>query len=169
MKSTYPTYREAARQPAHRSLFREALARRARPAGDADPVHEYLIDQANLRGFHGAYSGRADLGTLDAALTLEEIIVGLLQPHAPAEGRVLKLVVRMLQSGQVDPDRLLFLARREIATGVLAWLVDLVPAAERNEHLERLGAMLRRHPPRHARPPNVRYDPRRLVRRPGLR
>lgn len=163
------TYAVTSRQPPHRSFFRDALARRSRPVrAGRDAVHEYLIDQANLRGFLGAYSDRSDLGVRDPLLSLEEIVVGLLQPHAPAEPRVLKLVVRMLQSGAINPARLLFLARRERALGVLAWLTGLIPDEERSQPIVDLEERLRRDPPRDRRRPNIRYDPRRLGRRAGI-
>ncbi|MGH7820114.1 MAG: hypothetical protein ACREQ9_10090 [Candidatus Binatia bacterium] len=169
MRAGLETYAVKMRQPPHRSFFRNALARRARPVGAGrDAVHEYLIDQANLRVFHGAYSDRSDLGARDPLLDLEDIVVGLLQPHAPAEPRVLKLVVRILQSGSIDPARLLLLARRERALGVLTWLVGLIPAEERNDPIRDLEERLRRNPPRDKRRPSIRYDPRRLVRRAGL-
>jgi hypothetical protein len=59
----------------HRSFFRRSLRLRAsgEAAGGEDPVHEYLIDQANLRGYLGAYSDREDRGRIDPNLTIEEI------------------------------------------------------------------------------------------------
>lgn len=166
MPQRFPTYGESARQPAHRSFFRQALVRRARPVAQGqDSVHEYLIDQANLRGFLGAFSNRDDLGELDPELCLEAIVVGLLQPHAPAEPRVVKLVVRVLQSGRVDPEHLLLLARRERALPALAWALDLIPPPERNEAILDLEERMRRNPPRDPRRPRIRYDARRLLRR----
>jgi hypothetical protein len=160
------TYAEKTRRSPHRSLFRDALAQRARAvAPGCDAVHEYLIDQANLRGFLGAYSNREDLGALDPSLRVEEIAVGLLQPHAPAEGRVLKLVLRMVQSDRLDLDRLLLLARRERALPVLAWLVDLVPEPERTPPVRALAERLARHPPRDSSRPELDYTPSRLLRR----
>lgn len=166
MPQRFPTYGESSRQPAHRSFFRRALERRARPASAGqDPVHEYLIDQANLRGFFGAFSNRDDLGELDPDLSLEAIVVGLLQPHAPAEPRVVKLVVRILQSDKVDPERLLLLGRRERALPAIAWILDLLPASERNQATLALEQRLRRKPSRDPRRPRVTYDARRLERR----
>src|SRR5438874_2547848 len=47
-----PTYAERLGLLPHRSFFRAALEGRARAVfGAQDVVHEYLIDQANLRGF----------------------------------------------------------------------------------------------------------------------
>lgn len=131
---------------------------------ELDPVEEYLIDQANLRGFFGAFSDRDDLGVLDVDLRLEEIIVGLLQPHAPADPRVVKLVVRILQRGSIDPERLLLLAKRERALPVLAWIVDLIPPEERVGSVVPIGERIARTPPRETRRPRMRYDPDRLMR-----
>ena len=86
---------------------------------------------AQARGDWQAH--RDDWGDLAPDLSLEDIVVGLLQPHAPADLRALKLVVRILQSGRVSLDGLVFLARRERALSVLAWLVDLIPEAECTE------------------------------------
>lgn len=131
-----------------------------------DPVHEFLIDQANLRGIGGAVSARSDLGELDPDLALEEIVVGLLQPHAPAEVRVVKLVVRILQSGRCDPARLVFFAKRELALAALRWVVSLVPEPERNDAIRNVEAALERTPPRGERTPRLNYSTDRLVRRP---
>src|SRR5437867_446928 len=121
------TYAESARTMAHRSFCRMGLARKARPVPSGqDSIHEYLIDQANLRGYHGAYSDRSNLGVEDPGLSLEDIVVGLLHPAAPAEGRILKLVVRILQSGRLDLQRLHLRARREHALANLAWLVERI-------------------------------------------
>lgn len=164
------TWGERARQPRHLSFFRRDLAERAERAAarypeGADPIHEYLVDQANLRGYVGAFSSRSDRGVLDEALGEEDIVVGLLQPHAPAETRVLKLVVRMLQGSGYDPERLLLLARRERAIDLLDQLVRWIPEAEVTPPLAALREALARRPPRAPRPPALRYDPRRLLRR----
>jgi hypothetical protein len=153
------TFGAAFSQPEHRSFWRDALTARA----GGRPLDEWLLAQANLRGFFGAF-GVDDLGPIDAALSVEEIVCGLLQPHGAADGRLFKLVVRILQSGAVDPTELAELARRERADVVLAWLLQQVPEVERNEAIDAVKAALR--PPRGQRPPNFRYDPGRLVRRP---
>lgn len=160
MSLVEPTYAEKLGVPCHRSFFRDALARRA---GSMGP-QEYLIDQANLRGFRGAYSDRSDLGELDPALSLEDIVVGLLQPQAPAEVRVVKLIVRMLQSGRLDPARLWLGARREKADSVLAWVLGLIPEQEQNEAVQAIQVVVDAHPVRDTRRPTVRYDPKRLLR-----
>lgn len=151
-----PTYAERTGLPSHVSLARRALGPRA---------HEHLIDQANLRGYLGGWTAR-DYGALDPSLGLEEIVVGLLHPEAPIEARVLKLVVRILQSGDVDLRRLHFVARRERALAHLAWLVALVPAPERNEPVRELEALIVARPPRLDVRPTYAYSPDRLL---GLR
>ena len=167
MRVKRPTYAERAHTMIHRSFFRLALARNARPVPSGqDAVHEHLIDQANLRGYRGAYSDRTDLGIEDSGLSDEDIVVGLLHPAAPTEGRVLKLVLRMLQSGRLDLRRLHLRARRERALANLAWLVERIPAEERTPSILQLEALLREHPPRERRP-TLDYDPSRLRRRRG--
>ncbi|MBI2374627.1 MAG: hypothetical protein HYV07_11585 [Deltaproteobacteria bacterium] len=147
----------------HRSFFRMRLSERAQPTDDVDPVQEYLISQANLRGFHGAYTTQSS--ELDSELSLEEIIAGLLMPHADADGRVLKLVLRILQSGQVDLERLLLICRAERALGTLAWLVELVPEEERSAPVVALSKKLIAAPPRDFRRPKYDYSPQRLIRK----
>ncbi len=148
-----PTYAERTGLPAHISLARRALG---------PDAHEYLIDQANLRGYLGAWTAR-DHGTLDDSLGLEEIVVGLLHPAAPLEARVLKLIVRILQSGDLDLPRLHLEARRERALAHLAWLVELVPAPERNEPVRELERLIASHPPRQTVRPAYNYSPNRLL------
>ncbi len=139
-------------------------------ASEADPVHEYLIDQANLRGYRGAFSSREDLGQLDDNITTEDIVVGLLQPHAPVEPRVIKLVVRILQSGHIDTTHLVFLARRERALPMLIWLVDLIPDPERTTPIVTLKQELdASSPPRNPRRPTISYAPERLLKPKHLR
>jgi hypothetical protein len=151
----------------HRSFFRLSLARKARPVpSDQDSVHEYLIDQANLRGYHGAYSDRSNLGIEDPGLSLEDIIVGLLHPAAPAEGRVLKLILRILQSGRLDLRRLHLCARRERALANLAWLIERIPAEEQTPPIQELEMLLRERAPRERRP-TLHYESSRLLRRRG--
>lgn len=128
-------------------------------------MHEYLVDQANLRGFLGAYSARGPRGTIDPELSLEDIVVGLLQPHAPAEVRIIKLVVRILQHPALEVSRLLFYARRERALDPLAWIVAPIPDVERTATIDALTEALAANPPRAPRPPSLRYDPSRLIRK----
>lgn len=166
MKAALESYGQKARVPAHVSFFRRRLAARARPAAAGqDPVHEYLIDQANLRGYLGAFSDRDDLGALDPELSREEILVGLLQPHAPADLRAVKLVVRMLQAPDLDVPRLVLLAKRERALENLGWVVSLVPQPELIGSLRPLKQRLEATPPRDPRRPQINYSPDRLLRR----
>ncbi|MFZ5471033.1 MAG: hypothetical protein ACOZIN_16525 [Myxococcota bacterium] len=157
------TIAQASRQLAPRSFWYQGLTRRAQKR----PVDAWLIEQANLRGFFGA----AVLPTgasIDPALALEEIVIGLLSPHAPMEGRALKLIVRLLQSGQLDTDRLRLLAKRERAEPMLHWLLTRIPPEERNPSIEKLRALFAS-PPRGYRPIQYDYDASRLIRRPATR
>jgi hypothetical protein len=90
-----------------------------------------------------AFGVAAPTDAPDPSVTLEAIVCGLLQPHGVADGRLFKLVVRILQSGQVDTRALSALARRERSDHVLAWLLDRVPEAERNGPLEEARAAIR--------------------------
>jgi hypothetical protein len=155
---------EAHRQLPHRSFWREALQVRAAPLD----VDDWLVEQANQHGFFGAFRVPPAASMLDHDLSLEDIVVGLCMPHAPADARSLKLVVRILQSGRVDPARLALRARRERADFVLHWLLRIVPPEERNDALEHVAKSFLQ-PPRGLREHDFRYDPRRLVRRPFRR
>ena len=101
---------------------------------------------------------------MDPSLGLEELVVALVCPHAPADGRTFKLVVRVLQSADVDVARLAFLAKRERASGVLYWLLSIVPEPERNERLSRVARTFSA-PPRGYRGVSYRYDAQRLIKR----
>lgn len=151
---------EAHHQQAHRSLWRRALARRA----GEQPLDDWLVEQANLRGFHGAFLARPVGVEVDDGLSLEDIVVGLCQPHAPADARTLKLALRILQSGQVDPDHLAWLARKERADFVLYWFLQIVPNEERNDAVDQVASRFAS-PPRGQRRASYRYDPARLLRR----
>lgn len=126
--------------------------------------HEYLIDEANLRGFWGAFRASTAERALDPELSLEDVVVGLLAPQAPAEARIFKLVLRILQSGRLDCRKLAFRARRERAECALYWLLQQVPIEERNAPVLQLLDQWP-NPPRGYRPLDYQYDPRRLVRR----
>jgi hypothetical protein len=126
-----------------------------------------LVEQANLRGFFGAFGPDAPKGPIDESLTLEEIVCGLLAPQGPADGRLFKLVLRILQSGRVDPTNLALLARRERADHVLVWLLAGVPAVERNPAIDAVASTMGC--PRGHRPPRFDYDMNRLLRRPFRR
>ncbi len=151
-------------QTPHRSLWREGLRRRAVGHTGADPVVDWLVDQANLRGFGGAVNAVASSAP-DPSLSLEEIVVGCLTPDALADGRVLKLVVRILQSDVVRLPALLLLARRERAEKVLCWLVMGVPAAERCGAVPGVRQHFEARPPRGYVPVSYAYDFARLNRK----
>lgn len=134
-----------------------------RRAGGPARVADWLIAQANVRGFHGAFVNLEV--PLDASVLLEDVIVGLLMPHAELDARVIKLVVRLLQSGQLDAAKLAFHARRERADIALAWVLNLMPDSERNLSTRLIAGALR--PPRGASPVRFNYDAGRLIRRPA--
>ena len=92
------TFGAAARQPAHRSVWFERLRRRA----PGVPVEDWLVHQANLRGFYGAYLREPLQAPLDVELSLEEIVVGLLSPAAELDGRALKLVYWLVSNAPVS-------------------------------------------------------------------
>ena len=156
------TFAAAARLPLHWSAFRADLVRRA---GGPEQVANWLIAQANARGFHGAFVNRDEV--VDPRLGLEDLIVGLLMPHAELDARIVKLVVRVLQSGQLDAARLAFRARRERADIALAWVLSLVPEGEGNTPLDSIAKLLR--VPRGGAQIRFNYDSQRLVRRPATR
>lgn len=160
------TFAEVTASPPHRSFWRQGLARRACGPRFMGPsgVDDWLIAQANARGFFGAWVTGGAV-PVDDALTLEEIVVGLSAPHAEADGRVFKLILRILQSGRVNGARLHRLARMERAEGVLHWLCAGVPESERTPPFEAIAALFAE-PPRGYQPPAYRYDFARLVRRP---
>jgi hypothetical protein len=164
MSSSRPTLARALRRPAPYSFWRAGLERRAGPV----PLQDWLVEQANLRGFHGAYNRADPTGPVDPELTLEDIVVALLAPQAPAEGRIFKLVLRILQSGKVDGRHLAWLARRELAEPVLFWLLVRVPEVERTDAVRGIRASLGG-PPRGYADLDYDYDPTRLVRRPFRR
>jgi hypothetical protein len=155
-----PTFAGAARLPLHWSAFWNELCLRAGGTGE---VTNWLIAQANARGFHGAVVTREV--ALDSWLSLEDVVVGLLMPHAELDARVVKLVVRILQSDQLDGAKLAFRARRERADIGLAWVLSLVPEAEVTKSVSSVARALR--PPRGTTKVNFRYDSQRLVRRPA--
>lgn len=151
-------------QTAHRSIWRERFAVHAVAHTSADPVLDWLVDQANLRGFCGAVNAVAR-SELYPGLSIEEIVVGCLTPDAVADGRVLKLVVRILQSNDVDVPGLLLLARRERAERLLYWLVGGTPEEERTGALPRLCDHFEALPPRGYVPVRYAYDFGRLRKR----
>ncbi len=162
MAREMPTFADAARVPVHWSLFWTQLCRKA---GAAAKVTNWLIAQANARGFHGAIVDQE--AEIDALLCLEDLVVGLLMPQSEVDARIVKLVVRMLQSNQLDEARLTFRARRERADIGLAWVLALVPPGERTVSLEAIAKSLR--PPRGSARVHFNYDSERLVRRPATK
>ena len=156
------TFAGAARMPLHWSAFWVELTRKA---GGPGQVTNWLIAQANARGFHGAIVNREEV--VCPSLGLEDLVVGLLMPQAELDARVVKLVVRMLQSGLLDAAKLAFRARRERADVALSWVLHLVPASEQNPAVAAVAASLR--PPRSGAHIDFNYDAQRLVRRPATK
>ena len=150
--------------PQHRSFFRERLQRLA---GER-PLEDWLVEEANVRGHLGAVGPSiADRGPVPC-LSDADIVVALLMPHSQVDGRLFKLVVRMLQRGAVDPAVLWFRARRERADLVLYWLLNLVPQPERTPPLL---AVIEACPvpPRGYRGVRFNYSSARLLRRPATK
>ena len=147
----------------HRSFFREQLQRMAGPR----VLEDWLVEEANLRGHLGAVGTIPDRPPT-AQLSEIDIVVAALMLHAPADGRIFKLVVRLLQRSVLDPRALWLAARRERADRVLYWLLKLVPASEQTPSILNL---LEAHPraPRGCTGMNFNYDPGRLIRRPATR
>ncbi len=162
MVSAPPTFAEAARIPLHWSAFWHRLSQ---SAGGSSQVTNWLIAQANARGFHGAFVNREQ--AVDASLGLEDLVVGLLMPHAELDARVIKLVVRLLQSTQLDAAKLVFRARRERADIALAWVLNLVPEGELTAPVVGVAKLFRK--PRGDAHVRFNYDPQRLVRRPATK
>lgn len=161
MIAPMPTFAQASASTAPLSFFRRRLQARA----GATPLDEWLVAQANLRGFHGAF-GVDRPPPLDADLSLEELVVCLVLPSELVDGRLFKLVLRIIQSGRVDGPRLALLAKRERAAGPLWWLLSQVPSSERTQAVERVLAAIGG-PPRGYTPLSYDYSFDRLKRRPG--
>jgi hypothetical protein len=150
--------------PAHRSFFRERLTRLAGARG----LEDWLLEEANVRGHLGAVGTSVPERDPTRAVSDADLIVALLMPHNEVDGRLFKLVVRMLQRAPIDPQLLWFHARRERADRVLYWLLNLVPEAERTE---RLGALMAACPaqPRGYVGLRFNYANARLLRRPATK
>jgi hypothetical protein len=155
---------EAIREPLARSFFYEKIRAFAAPR----QPHAWLIDEANRRGFHGAFNSDREERPADARLSLEDIVVGLLSPHAEKDARTLKLVLRILQSGQLNLTLLLFRARRERSAKALWWLLQKTPESERNTAVSSLLQQFGE-APRGYRDLNFVFDPARLIKRPATR
>lgn len=158
------TFAERTSQTAHRSLFREKLQRQA----GAMPLVDWLVEEANLRGHFGVTRANLPAREVSRWLSDERLLVALLMPQGPLDVRLFTLVLRVIQKGGVDPVRLWLEARKERADATLYWLLERVPAEERNAPVEQVAAVQPR-PPRGYRPLPIDYDPRRLIRRPATR
>ena len=158
------TFGTLSANPTHRSFFRERLGRLA----GARALDDWLVEEANVRGHLGAVGPAVSDRVPTAGLSDEELIVALLMPHTPADGRLFKLVVRMLQRATIDPSSLWFQARRERADRVLYWLLQQVPEPERTAGISALLAAIPG-PPRGYRGLRFNYDGSRLLRRPATR
>ncbi len=154
-----PTFGELSATPRHRSFFRLKLQRIA----GVRPLDEWLVEEANVRGYFGAVGVGALNRQPTDGLSDEALIVALLMPHTPVDGRLFKLVLRMLQRAPIDVSRLWFWAKREQADGVLFWLLSRVPEAEMTPPVVR--ALSSHHRPRGHRPLKYNYDAQRLVQR----
>jgi hypothetical protein len=159
-----PTLGTLSGNPAHRSFFRERLQRGA----GARPLEDWLVEEANVRGYLGAVGREVPDRAPTAALLDEDLIVALLMPHSAVEGRLFKLVVRMLQRAPIDPRVLWFRARRGRADYVLYWLLTLVPESERTPAVL---AVIQASPlpPRGYRGVRFNYSSARLLRRPATK
>ncbi len=131
-------------------------------------LDDWLVEEANLRGHFGALGGAPMNRRPTQELSDEALIVAVLMPHTPADGRLFKLVVRMMQRSQLDAARLWLIAKREQADGLLFWLLQQVPAQEKTESLH---AIIASHPnaPRNLHPLRYEYDATRLLRRPATK
>lgn len=152
----------ATHQSAHVSFFRRRVERLA---GTAE-LTNWAVEELNRRGHLGAYAADVPAQPINPSVTLEELLVLLAMPHAEADGRHFKLILRALQRGPIDVVRLARLGRQEHADTLLAWLLDGLPASEHTETTRALASLLR---PRVTGELSYRYDFGRLVRRPASR
>ncbi len=158
-----PTLGTLSANPAHRSFFRERLQRLAGPR----PLEDWLLEEANVRGHLGAVGPQVPDRAPTPQLSDADLIVALLMPHSEVDGRLFKLVVRMLQRAAIDPKVLWFHARRERADRVLYWLLNLVPDTERTPPLVALLTACA--PPRGYSGVRFIYSSARLLRRPATK
>jgi hypothetical protein len=150
--------------PAHRSFFRERLQRLAGARG----LEDWLVEEANVRGHLGAVGASVPEREPTPGLSDADLIVALLMPHSEVDGRLFKLVIRMLQRAPIDPALLWFHARRERADRVLYWLLNLVPESERAQSLVAFIDACPT-PPRGYVGVRFNYSSARLVRRPATK
>jgi len=150
--------------PCHRSFFRARLQALA----SERPLEDWLVEEANVRGYLGAVGPSIPDRAPTPNLSDVDIVVALLMPHSQVDGRLFKLVVRMLQRRPLDTSRLWFHARRERADVVLYWLLNLVPQQERTATILALleGCPT---PPRGYRGVRFNYSSARLLRRPATK
>lgn len=123
-----------------------------------------MVEEANARGHYGAIGRDSEARAPTPGLDDEDLIVGLLMPHAEVDARLFKLIVRMLQRARIDPARLWLRARRERADLALWWLLMQVPASEQTGVIP---ALLGLGEPRGYRPLQWTYDAQRLVKNPA--
>ena len=132
------------------------------------PLADWLVEEANVRGHLGAVGREVPERAPTPHVSDADLIVALLMPHSEVDGRLFKLVVRMLQRAAIEPGVLWFHARRERADRVLYWLLNLVPDTERTAPLVALlaaGLM----PPRGYSGVRFNYSSARLLRRPATK
>lgn len=152
----------ATRHARHFSFFRRRLERLAQTPALTD----WAVTELNLRGYLGAYAADVPGRPPTSGVSIEELLTLLAMPHAEADGRLFKLIVRTLQRGPIDVDRLARLARQEQAEPLLAWLLRHLPEQEHTPTTRELAARLS---PRGSSELDYRYDFDRLVRRPASR
>ncbi len=162
--SSTSTFGALSGNPLHRSFFRERVGRMA----GAGALDDWLVEEANVRGYLGAVGSVVPDRAPTIGLSDEELIIALLMPHTPTDGRLFKLVVRMLQRATFDPQSLWFQARRERADRVLYWVLQQVPELERVTGVSALLAVISG-PPRGYRGLKFNYDGSRLLRRPATK
>lgn len=150
-------------QTPHFSLLRRRFERLAGERG----VHVWLMDEANRRGYLGAFNSDRPQVPLTHEISDEQLVVGLLMPQAEADARTWKLVVRMLQSEKLRLSELAFLARMERAEVLLYWLLLQVPPEEATAPILQLRSELKQ--PRGFSGVRYRYEPSRLIRRPAAK
>lgn len=162
--SPTPTFGSLSASPLHRSFFRDGLQRLA----GARPLDDWLVEEANVRGHFGAVGRTVPDRPPTARLSDESLIVALLMPHTPADGRLFKLALRMLQRAALDAAALWFQARRERADRVLYWLLQQIPEPEQTEGVRAVMAAISG-PPRGYQGLRYNYDGSRLIRRPATK
>lgn len=126
------------------------------------------MEEANVRGHLGAVNSEVPDRLPTPRVSDSDLIVALLMPHSEVDGRIFKLVVRMLQRAPIEPRVLWFHARRERADRVLYWLLNLVPDSERTTSVLSLIEACPT-PPRGYSGVRFDYSSARLLRRPATK